>query len=60
MKEPSDHDAYLVLGEREKGEMMVGWISIVLRDFGKTTGFLKQNQRHVHQRNLSSHRYELL
>ena len=40
--------------------MMVGWISIVLRDFGKTMGFLKQNQRHVHQKKLPSHRYELL
>ena len=37
-KEPSDHETYLVLGEREKGEMMVGWISVVLREFGKTTG----------------------
>ena len=38
LKELSDHEAGLVLGEGEREERKVGWISIVLREFGKATG----------------------
>lgn len=37
LKEPSDHSASLTLGEGEREERKIGWITAALREFSKAT-----------------------